>query len=166
VCIDIDANNDPVGFDVSCKMIENLKAEAPHYSATRGTKMENNETAEKKDPIKIHREGTALSDSGEYEEATEKFLEASKLYEKRGNIFDASYTLYKAAECSYTLKDYDTASERFLKAAELAFERGYDRFGVSALEYARDCYKATGEEKKIEELEKRIKEAKEKLSTF
>ncbi len=127
--------------------------------------MDNNEV-EKKDPIKIHREGTALSDTGKYEEAIEKFLEASELYEKVGNIFDASYTLYKAAECSYILKDYDTASERFLKAAELAFKKGFDRFGVSALEYALDCYKAAGEEEKIEELKKKIEEAKEKLSTF
>ncbi|MFQ6064749.1 MAG: hypothetical protein ACE5L6_04655 [Candidatus Bathyarchaeia archaeon] len=126
----------------------------------------NNNEVEKKDPIKIHREGTALSDTGKYEEAIEKFLEASQLYEKVGNIFDASYTLYKAAECSYTLKEYDTASERFLKAAELAFKKGFDRFAVSALEYALDCYRAAGEDEKIKELEKKIKEAKERLSTF
>lgn len=128
--------------------------------------MGNNETAEKKDPIKIHREGTALSDAGKHEEAMKRFLEASKLYEETGNVFDASYTLYKAAECSYILKDYGTASERFLKAAELSFKKGFDRFGLSALEYALDCYKAAGEEGKIEELKKKIKEAKEKLSTF
>ena len=128
--------------------------------------MDGNETVEKKDPIKIHREGTALSDAGKHEEATEKFLEASELYEKTGNVFDASYTLYKAAECSFILKDYSTSSERFLKAAELAFKKGFDRFGVSALEYALDCYKAAGEEGKIEEIKKKIKEAKEKLSAF
>ncbi len=128
--------------------------------------MDGNETVEKKDPIKIHREGTALSDTGKHEKAIEKFLEASELYEKAGNIFDASYTLYKAAECSFILKDYDTSSERFLKAAELAFKKGFDRFGVSALEYVVDCYKAAGEEEKIEELTKKIKEAKEKLSAF
>ena len=128
--------------------------------------MDGNETVEKKDPIKIHREGTALSDTGKHEEAMEKFLEASELYEKVGNIFDASYTLYKAAECSFILKDYSTASERFLKAAELAFKKGFDRFGVSALEYALDCYEAAGEEGKIEELKKKIEEAREKLSAF
>ena len=128
--------------------------------------MGNNETVEKKDPIKIHREGTALSDVGNHEEAIEKFLEASKLYEAAGNVFDASYALYKAAECSYILKDYSTASERFLKAAELSFKKGYDRFGVSALEYALDCYKAAGKKKEIKELNEKIKEAKEKLSTF
>jgi tetratricopeptide (TPR) repeat protein len=128
--------------------------------------MDGNETVEKKDPIKIHREGTALSDTGKHEEAIEKFLEASELYEKVGNVFDASYTLYKAAECSFILKDYSTASERFLKAADLAFKKGFDRFGVSALEYALDCYEAAGDKGKIEELKKKIKEAKEKLSAF
>jgi len=121
--------------------------------------------AEKKDPLKIHREGTALSDTGEYEEALDKFLEASELYEKVGNIFDASYTLFKAAECSFLLKDYDTAVERFLKAAELSLGKGYDRFGLGALEYALDCYKASGKkDKKVVELRKKIKELKEKLS--
>ena len=120
----------------------------------------------KEDPLKTHREGTALSDSGKYKEAIDKFLEASKLYEKVGNIFDASYTLFKAAECSFLLKDYDTAIERFLKAADLSFGKGYDRFGLGALEYALDSYKAAGkeEDEKVVELKKKIKELKEKLS--
>jgi len=124
-------------------------------------------TEEKADPIKIHREGTALSDVGKHEEAMEKFLQASELYGKASNFFDASYTLFKAAECNYILKDYSTATERFLKAADLAFKVGYDRFGLSALEYTLDCYKATGEkEEKAEELKKKIKEMKNKLSAL
>ena len=123
-------------------------------------------TEEKEDPIKIHREGTALSDVGKHEEAMEKFLRASELYEKASNFFDASYTLFKAAECNYLLKDYSSATERFLKAADLAFKVGYDRFGLSALEYALDCYKATGEKGKAEELKKKIKEVKDKVSTL
>jgi len=121
---------------------------------------------EKEDPLKIHREGTALSDNGKYEEAIEKFLEASKLYEKVGNVFDAAYMLFKAAECSFLLKNYDTAIERFLKAADLSFGKGYDRFGLGALEYALDCYKAAGKEndEKAVELRKKIRELKEKLS--
>jgi tetratricopeptide (TPR) repeat protein len=121
---------------------------------------------EKEDPLKIQREGTALSDAGKYEEAIEKFLEASKLYEETGNIFDASYTLFKAAECSFMLKDYDMAIERFLRAADLSFGRGYDRLGLGALEYALDCYKAAGKEQdeKALELKKKIEELKEKLS--
>ena len=123
-------------------------------------------TEEKEDPIKIHREGTALSDVGKHEEAMEKFLRASELYEKVSNFFDASYALFKAAECNYLLKDYSNATERFLKAADLAFKVGYDRFGLSALEYVLDCYKATGEEEKAAELKKKIKEVKDKLSTL
>jgi len=123
-------------------------------------------TEEKEDPIKIHREGTALSDVGKHEEAIKKFLQASELYEKAKNLFDASYALFKAAEGNYILKDYKTASERFLKAADLAFKVGYDRFGLSALEYALDCYKVTGEKKKVKELEKKIKEVKGKLSAL
>ncbi len=120
----------------------------------------------KEDPIKLHKEGTTLCDVGKHEEAVDKFLRASELYEKAGNHFDASYTLFKAAECNYLLKDYTTATERFLKAADLAFKKGYDRFGLSALEYALDCYKATEEKRKVAELEKKIKEVKEKLSTL
>ena len=123
-------------------------------------------TEKKEDPIKIHREGTALSDVGKHEEAMEKFLRASELYEKASNFFDASYVLFKAAECNYILKDYSDATERFLEAADLAFKVGYDRFGLSALEYALDCYKATGEKEKAKELKKKIKEVKDKLSTL
>ncbi len=120
----------------------------------------------KEDPIKLHKEGTTLCDVGKHGEAVDKFLEASELYEKAGNHFDASYTLFKAAECNYLLKDYSVAIERFLKAADLAFKKGYDRFGLSALEYAFDCYKATKEEEKAVELKKKITEVKEKLSTL
>ncbi len=120
----------------------------------------------KEDPIKLHKEGTTLCDVGKHEEAVDKFLKASELYEKTGNHFDASYTLFKAAECNYLLKNYSAAIERFLKAADLAFKKGYDRFGLSALEYALDCYKATGKEKNAVELKKKIKETREKLSTL
>lgn len=114
------------------------------------------------DPIKTHREGTALYDKGHYKEAIDKFLQASQSYEKVGDFFDASYTLFKAAECSFLSKDYQTAVERFLEAADKMLERGYDRFGLGALEYANDCYKAAGKEKgkKVIDLEKRIAEAR------
>jgi tetratricopeptide (TPR) repeat protein len=119
----------------------------------------------KEDPLKLHREGTGLYDSGKYKEAMEKFLEASGLYEKLGNFFDASYMLFKAAECSFLLKDYNTAIERFTKSADIALEKGYDRFGLGALEYALDCYKAAGKEKgkKAAELKTKITEVKKKL---
>ena len=60
------------------------------------------------DPVKLHKTGTSLYDSGKYKDAIEKFMEASRLYEKVKNFFDASYTLFKAAECSFLLKDYAT----------------------------------------------------------
>jgi tetratricopeptide (TPR) repeat protein len=121
----------------------------------------------KEDHVKIHREGTALCDSGDYRAALDKFLLASQLYEKVGDFFDASYTLFKAAECSFFLKDYETAIERFLEAADKMFERGFDRFGLGALEYANDRYKAAGKEKgkKITNLKKRIAEVKRKLDS-
>jgi len=119
----------------------------------------------KEDPIKIHKEGTTLYDSGNYKEATEKFLRASQLYEKANNFFDASYTLFKAAECSFMQKDYEIAIERFMKSAEIALEKGFDRFGLGALEYALDGYKAAEKEKDntVAELKKRIAEVKKKL---
>jgi len=119
----------------------------------------------REDPIKVHREGTALYDGGKHKEAIEKFLQASQLYEKLGNFFDSSYTLFKAAECSFLLKDYETAIERFLKAADIALEKGFDRFGLGALEYAHDCYKAAGKEKskKVTSLKKKIAQVKKKL---
>jgi tetratricopeptide (TPR) repeat protein len=119
----------------------------------------------KEDPVKLHKVGTSLSDAGKYEEAAEKFLEASALYEKVKNFFDSSYTLFKAAECSFLLKDYDVAVERFIRAAEIALEKGYNRFGLGALEYAMDCYRATGKEKdsKAVELKNKIAEVKKKI---
>jgi len=119
----------------------------------------------KEDPVKLHREGTGLCDSGKYKEALDKFLEASRLYLTVNNFFDASYTLFKAAECNFLLKDYETAIEHFMKSADIALEKGYDRFGLGALEYALDCYKAAGKEKdkKVAELKKKIAEVKKKL---
>ena len=118
-------------------------------------------------PIKTHRDGTALYDSGNYKEALDKFLQASQSYRKVGDFFDSSYTLFKAAECSFLLKDYQTAVERFLEAADKMLERGYDRFGLGALEYANDCHKALGKEKgkKVTDLKKRIAEVKKKIES-
>jgi tetratricopeptide (TPR) repeat protein len=128
--------------------------------------MSNGEKVEKKDPIKLHKEGTTLADMGKFKEAAEKYLQASEFYEKDKNYFDSSYALFKAAECNYQLKDFDTAKERFLKAAELAFKMGYDRFGVSALEYAVDCYKAMDEEDQTEEIKRKIEDVKTKLQNY
>ena len=117
-------------------------------------------STEKEDPIKIHREGVILFDIGKHEEAAKKFLQASELYLKKGDFFDASNMFFRAGECSFTLKDYKGAIERFNKSAEVAFSKGFDRFAVSALEYTLDCYKMLKKEKGKEatELQKRIKE--------
>jgi tetratricopeptide (TPR) repeat protein len=117
----------------------------------------------KEDPVKLHKDANTLYETGKYEESLEKFLRASELYRKSNNFFDATSMLYKAGESAYMLKDYETALEHFLKSAELSFDKGFDRFGVSALEYARDCCRALENEEKVKELEKKIKEVKKKL---
>ncbi|MBM4400776.1 MAG: tetratricopeptide repeat protein [Crenarchaeota archaeon] len=121
--------------------------------------------SEKEDPIKMHKDANNLMDAGKLEEARELFLRTAELYRKRQNYFDATTMLYKAGECSFTLKEYKKAVEHFTQSAELSFEKGYDRFGVSALDYAKDCQKALGNTKKVEELEKKIKEVKAKLES-
>lgn len=118
---------------------------------------------EKEDPVKLHKEGNTLYEIGKYGEAAEKFLKASELYKKANNFFDATYALFKAGECAFMLKEYEKAVENFLESANLSFEKGFDRFGISALEYARDCYKALGKSDETVETEKKIKEAKAKL---
>jgi len=118
----------------------------------------------KEDPVKLHKDGYTLYELGKYEEAKEHLLRASELYRKANNFFDAASMLYKVGECAYMIKDYETALEYFLKSADLSFDKGFDRFGVSALEYARDCYKSLENKEKVEEVEKKIKEVKAKLA--
>ncbi|MEM2675993.1 MAG: tetratricopeptide repeat protein [Candidatus Bathyarchaeia archaeon] len=118
---------------------------------------------EKEDPVKLHKNGNMLYELGKYEEAKENFLKAAELYQKANNFFDATYSLFKAGECAFMLKDYEKAVEYFLKSADLSFNKGFDRFGVSALEYARDCYKALAQKEKVEEIEKKIREIKKRL---
>jgi tetratricopeptide (TPR) repeat protein len=121
----------------------------------------------REDPVKMHKEANSLMDSGKYSEARELFLRTAELYRKVQNYFDATTMYYKAGECDFALKEYEKAIEQFTKSAELSFQKGYDRFGVSALEYTRDCQKALANSKQVEELEKKIKEVKTKLeSTF
>jgi len=124
-------------------------------------------SVEKEDPIKLHKQGNIFYETGKYEEATEKFLQSSELYQKKGNFFDASTMLFKAGECRFMQKDYKNALEHFNESAEIAFQKGFDRFGVSALEYIADCYKALKKEKSKEaiELQKKIKEIKDKLAS-
>jgi tetratricopeptide (TPR) repeat protein len=119
--------------------------------------------SEKEDPIKMHKDANNIMESGKYEEARELFLRTAELYRKKQNYFDATTMLYKAGECSFALKEYEKAIEHFTQSADLSFDKGYDRFGVSALDYTRDCQKALGNTEEAEELTKKIKEIKEKL---
>jgi len=117
----------------------------------------------KEDPVKLHKEAGALYDAGKFKEAEEIFLHTAELYHKGQNYFDSTSMLYKAGECAYALRNYEEAAEHFTKSAELSFQKGFDRFGVSALEYARDSYNALNKKAKVKELEKKIKEVKKKL---
>jgi tetratricopeptide (TPR) repeat protein len=119
----------------------------------------------REDPVKMHKEANTIMDAGKYSEAKDLFLRTAELYRKSQNYFDATTMYYKAGECSFALKEYEKAIEHFTKSAELSFEKGFDRFGVSALEYVRDCQKALGNNKEVAELEKKIKEVKAKLES-
>jgi len=117
----------------------------------------------KEDPVKLHKGANTLFEIGKYKEAEDVFLKTAELYHKVQNYFDSTSMYYKAGECAYMLKDYEKAVEHFMKSAELSFQKGFDRFGVSALEYARDSCKAMGKKAKVKELEKKIREVKKKL---
>jgi len=117
----------------------------------------------KEDHIKLHKQANMLFEGGKYKEAMEIFQRAAELYFKVQNFFDSASMYYKAGECGFALKDYEKAAESFNRSADLSFQKGYDRFGVSALEYARDCYKALKQEAKAKELDKKIAELKKKL---
>ncbi|HIJ08977.1 TPA: hypothetical protein HA274_06570, partial [Candidatus Bathyarchaeota archaeon] len=98
----------------------------------------------KEDPVKMHKDANNLMEAGKYEEAKELFLRTAELYKKSQNFFDATTMLYKAGECDFALKNYEKASESFMKSAELSFDKAFDRFGISALDYAKDCQKELG----------------------
>jgi tetratricopeptide (TPR) repeat protein len=123
------------------------------------------EGAVKEDPVKLHKEANTLYDQGKYKEAMDKSLRAAELYQKGNNFFDATSMLYKAGECAFMLKDYKKAVELFMKSAELSFSKAFDRFAVSALEYARDGERMLKNNEQVKELEKKIKEIKKRLET-
>ena len=117
----------------------------------------------REDHVKMHKEANTLFETGKYKEAEELFAKTAELYFKVQNYFDSSSMHYKAGESAFALKNYEKAVEHFEKSAEIAFQKGFDRFGVSALEYKRDCYKALGKSAKVKKLDKKIKEVKKKL---
>lgn len=121
------------------------------------------EKKEREDPVKMHKEANQLFEAGKYKEAREMLLRTAELYHKAQNYFDSASMLYRAGEASFALKEFEKATESFLKSAELSFQKGFDRYGISALEYARDAYNALGNKDKAKELETKIKDMKKKL---
>jgi tetratricopeptide (TPR) repeat protein len=121
------------------------------------------DVTEKEDPVRLHKQANTLFETGKYKEAEEIFAKTAELYFKVQNFFDSTSMHYKAGECAFALKNYEKAVEYFSKSAEIAFQKGFDRFGVSALEYERDCYKALNRGAKVKELDKKIQEIKKKL---
>ncbi len=116
----------------------------------------------REDPIKMHKEANALMENGKYVEARDIFVKTAELYYKGQNYFGSAEMYYKAGECAFALKDNEQAAEFFMKSADISFSKGFDRYGVSALEQARDSQKALGKTKEVEELDKRIKEINDK----
>jgi tetratricopeptide (TPR) repeat protein len=116
----------------------------------------------REDPIKLHKQATALMENGKYEEAKDTFVKTAELYYKEQNYFGAAEMYYKAGEAAVALKDCVKGAELFMKSAEIAFSKAFDRYGLSGLEQARDCQKTLGNTKEVKELEKRIKEINDK----
>lgn len=117
----------------------------------------------REDPVKMHKQANTLFETGKCKEAEEVFAKTAELYYKVQNFFDSTSMYYKAGECAFTLRNYEKAVEYFMKSAEISFHKGFDRFGISALEYGRDSYREMDNKAKVKELEKKIREVKKKL---
>ena len=89
---------------------------------------------EKVDPIKLHKDANAMMENGMYVEAREIYAKVSDLYYKGQNYFGAAEMNYKAGECSLRLRDFQKAVEFFNKSAEISFAKGFERYGIAALE--------------------------------
>jgi hypothetical protein len=55
-------------------------------------------------------------------------------------------------------------AELFAKSADISLAKAFERYGMSALESARDCQKALGNKEKVEEITKKIDEINKKLN--
>ncbi len=116
----------------------------------------------REDPIKMHKDANALMENGKYAEARDLLIKVADLYYKGQNYFGSAEMNYKAGECSFELKEYQKAVELFTKSADISFAKGFERFGISALEQARDSQKALGNTKEAEELNKKIEDFNKK----
>ncbi len=124
--------------------------------------MSDKKPVEKVDTIKMHKEAGNLMDQGKFAEARDMFMQTAELYYKGQDYFNSATMYYKAGECSVSLKEYQKASEAFTKSAEISLNKGFDRYGLSALEQVRDCQKALGNTKEVEEITKKIDDLKKK----
>ena len=118
--------------------------------------------SEKVDVIKFHKDAQALMEGGKLTEARDLFAKVADLYYKGQNYFGSAEMNYKAGECSANLKEYEKAVEFFNKSSEISFNKGFERYGVSALENARDAYKALGKTSEADEVSKKIAEVNKK----
>ncbi|MDR0797338.1 MAG: hypothetical protein LBE70_01245 [Nitrososphaerota archaeon] len=118
----------------------------------------------KEDPIKLHKAAIALMEDGKAVEARDLFTRSGELYFKGQNYFGAAEMYYKAGECCVKLKEYPQAVEFFSKTADIALNKGFDRYGLSALEEAQAAQKAAGDIKAAEETGSRIKEINDKIN--
>ncbi|MDR2707825.1 MAG: hypothetical protein LBB87_03655 [Nitrososphaerota archaeon] len=118
----------------------------------------------KEDPIKLHKDANALMENGKSVEARDLFTKSGELYFKSQNYFGAAEMYYKAGECSVTLKEYPQAVEFFTKAADVALNKGFDRYGLSALKEACSAQKAAGNIEAVAEIENRVKEVNDKIN--
>jgi tetratricopeptide (TPR) repeat protein len=116
----------------------------------------------KEDPIKLHKEAMALMENKKYIEARNLFAKVAELYYKGQNYFGSAEMNYKAGVCSTALKEYEKAVEFFNKSADISFGKGFERYGLSALENARDSQKALGNTKEADEINKKITELTKK----
>jgi tetratricopeptide (TPR) repeat protein len=119
----------------------------------------------REDPIKMHKDANALMENGKYAEARDLLIKVAELYYKGQNYFGSAEMNYKAGECSFELKEFQKAVELFAKSADISFAKGFERFGISALEQARDSQKALGNTKEAEELNKKIEDFNKKQET-
>jgi tetratricopeptide (TPR) repeat protein len=118
--------------------------------------------SEKVDTIKLHKDAQSLMESGKLAEARDLFAKVADLYYKGQNYFGSAEMNYKAGECSFNLKEYQKAVEFFTKSADISFAKGFERYGVSALENIRDSQKALGNTKEADETDKKIADINKK----
>jgi tetratricopeptide (TPR) repeat protein len=138
---------------------ENLNVTFPFKELKELANMSN---SEKDQIIRLNNEAKTLMDAGKFAEARDLFVKIAEFY-KKDKAFTYTATAYsKAGECSTNLKEFEKAVELFQKAVDSSFVVEPDSLlGIKALNDLRDSYNALGNEVKVEELNKKIKELRE-----